>query len=133
MTINIDIVNKEYERVLNDQVSVENSLNKYKNKLKEFHNYQETAQKLVSDQRKSIKAVKGLVKKSGLEETEKKERFKKLGEFEKVAKPWGSLFPSSGSFFLRLFIGNADVRFLKPSQRQSYKMVLFYFILFFLI
>jgi hypothetical protein len=123
MTINIDIVNKEYERVLNDQIILENSISKYKNKLKEFHNYQETAQKLVSDQRKAIKGVRGLIKKSGLEETEKKERLKKLGEFEKIAKPWRSLFPSAGSFFLRLFIGNADVRLLKPNQRQNYKMV----------
>jgi hypothetical protein len=123
MIMNIDVVNKEYERIINDQISVVETVNKYKSKLKEFHNYQEAAEKSVGDQRKSLTAMKGLIKKSGLEESEKKERLKKIGEFEKVAKPWRTLFPSSGSFFLRFFIGNADVRMLKPNQRQKYKMV----------
>ncbi|KAH7827626.1 putative TMPIT-like protein [Monocercomonoides exilis] len=117
-----DFVEMHYKALLEEQEECEKELVHYRQVLKEYHQLQESIDQKCQKHRKQLEATKKLIKNSDMLESEKAEKLNAISELKTVSNSWRSLFPCESKGFLAYFIGTANVRMLKPSERLNYKM-----------
>lgn len=120
-----EIANEHFEELFREHQECREEIQKYQEILKEFHMLQDKVDKKCQEHFKNQKKAKEMLKRLDLSEEEKRTKMEALHQYGQESKLWKSVFPAKSTGILKLFIGTANIRMLKPAERQNYKYVCF--------
>lgn len=129
----LEELNARFSSLFDEHKSCQDKIDNYKVMLKAFHDMQDEVEKTLDAHSKDQENVKELLKTANIPEHEKKNKMDELSRFRADSKTWKSFFPSKSRGFLQAFIGTANVRMLRPAERQRYKFVCFFCIIYHLL